>query len=132
MLDWWLMKRLLLFALALNLTGLGQAPLSVCALFSSKAAECVKPETRSECDTMDMGTSGAKVSPAPGTSCCDLSRAPVPESQQKASGVDLTAISHTVRSATEMIAPVYRIDFYRTEQDSSPPLLQSFLCTFLI
>lgn len=126
------MKRLLLAALALSLTGLGPVPLSFCALFSAKAAECAKPETKSECNRMDMGTTAAKISPAPSTSCCDLSRAPVPESQQKAFGVDLTAISHTVRSATEMIAPVYRVDSYATEQDISPPLLQSFLCTFLI
>lgn len=132
MLNCLLMRRLLLVALALNLTGLGPTPLSVCALFSSKAAECAKPETKSECDQMDMSSGAAKISSAPKTSCCDLSRAPIPETQQNASAVGLATVADLATDAIELAPPAHQKISSLTEQDISPPQIRSFLCTFLI
>jgi len=126
------MKRLLAITVAVALFGLGPVPLSLCAQLSSKAAECASPATESPCDRMEMAGDAVKMRSTPNTSCCDLSRAPVSERQQKASEIGLTAISQIVSDATGMVHVINQEISSRGEQDISPPRLQSILCTFLI
>ena len=131
MLNCSLMKRLLLTALAVSLVGLGSSPLSICALLSSKAAECATPETESRCDRMDMASAGLKVGAAPNASCCALSQAPLPASQQNPSPLSQLSVS-TVIPESVLIAPFGQLKPpFDAARDLSPPL-QSFLCTFLI
>jgi len=81
---------------------------------------------------MDMGDTQAKVLAAPNASCCDLSRATVPESQQNAFKSSPVVVSHVVPDDAR-IAPAIRGERQSlSEHDISPPLQQSFLCTFLI
>src|SRR6266568_198895 len=120
------MRRILSIAIVLGLAGLGSAPLSVCALFSSQLAECATPKTQSRCDNMNMDGSGTQLVPASDTSCCSLSQAPIPQSQFKGSDFSpaapravLNTIGHASR--VQRLLPVV------TVQDLSPPKLQSLL-----
>jgi hypothetical protein len=118
--------------LALSMAGLGASPLSMCALVSSKAAECATAQTEARCDQMDMENSGIKVSTAPNVSCCALSQAPVPASQQNPSRASLVSVHGIVSESVRMSLPLLRGRLSYAARDVSPPLLQSFLCTFLI
>jgi hypothetical protein len=131
MVDSELVRRSLIFALALSLVGLGPVPLSACALLSSKLAECATPKTQSRCDQMNMDESGKQLIAASDTSCCFISKAPIPQLQYKASDLSLAAPIAVLDPTGD--AP--RIQFLLpvlTVQDLSPPSLQSLLCTFLI
>jgi hypothetical protein len=126
------MRRVLIFTLALSMAGLGASPSSICALLSSKAAECATPQTAERCDRMDMENSGIKVSAAPNASCCALSQAPVPASQQNPSQASPVSVHAIVSESVWMSLPLLREGLPHAAPDVSPPLLQSFLCTFLI
>ena len=130
-LDWTLVRRTLIFALALSLVGLGIGPLSACALFSSQPAECATPNTQSQCAKMNMGESGTQLIPAPDTSCCSISQAPISQSQFKGSDLSLAA-PVTVLDAMGDVPFVRPMRAVAVVQDLSPPPLQSLLCTFLI
>jgi hypothetical protein len=132
MLNCSLMRRLLLTALTLSLVGLGFSPLSICALLSSKAGECATPQTEARCERMEMEDSWIKVSAAPDASCCGLSQAPVPESQQNPSQTFLVSALAVVSKSVWTSLPRLWERRSHAVQDISPPLLHSFLCTFLI
>ena len=131
MVDLVLVRRSLIFALALGVVGLGPVPLSACALLSSKLAECATPKTQSRCDQMNMDESGAQLVTASDPSCCFISKVPIPQLQYKASDLSLAA-PIAVRDPTgdtlriQLLPPVLMV------QDLSPPSLQSLLCTLLI
>lgn len=125
------MRRSLIFALALGLIGLGPVPLSVCALLTSKLAECATPKTESRCDQMNMDESGTQLVAASDTSCCIVSKAPVPKLQYKASNLSLAA-PLAVLGLTGDTPRVQRLPLVLIAQDVSPPSVQSLLCTFLI
>jgi hypothetical protein len=125
-------RRSLIFALALSLAGLGPVPLSACAFFSSKVAECATPKTESRCNEMNMDGSGARVSAAPDMSCCFVLKSPVLESQYKPSSLSLKgapAVLGDLMGDTVRVQPALPA---LVAQDLSPPPLQSLLCTFLI
>src|SRR5215510_6022597 len=132
MLNCSLMKRLLLMALTVSLVGLGSSPQSICALLSSKVAECATPQTEARCDRMDMENTGIKVSAAPDASCCALSQAPIPASQQNPSQVSSVSVPAFVSKSAWMSLALRPKSASIAAADVSPPLLQSFLCTFLI
>src|SRR2546425_11310604 len=126
------MRRALSFGLALSLMGLVPAPLSACALFSSRPAECATPQTESQCDQMNTDASGPQLAAAPSTSCCVVSQAPLPESQTKPTEFSL-APTHAV--VPELTWDLPRLENARpadVARDVSPPSLQPLLCTFLI
>ena len=130
-LEWTLVRRILIFALELSLVGLGTGPLSACALFSSQPAECATPKTQSQCDKMNMDESGTQLVAASDTSCCSISQAPIPQSQFRGSDVSLAAPATLLDPTSD--APVVRpLRAIPVGQDLSPPALQSLLCTFLI
>jgi hypothetical protein len=126
------MRRPLTLILALSLLGLGPVPASACALFSSKSAECATPAIQSRCDQMDMESDGAKLSPTPDTSCCSVSNAPIPVSQQKANGIALSSSPAIIVESMSVIPRCEREAGIEFSEDYSPPPLQSLLCTFLI
>jgi hypothetical protein len=131
MVDSGLVRRSLIFALALSLVGLGPVSLSACALRTSKLAECATPKTQSRCDQMNLDESGTQVVTASDTSCCSISNAPVPQSQNKASGLSLAA-AIAVLVPTGDTPNIQRLSPVLIVHDLSPPSLQSLLCTFLI
>jgi hypothetical protein len=130
MVDSELVRRSLIFALALSLIGLGPVPLSACALLSSKLAECATPRTQSHCDQMNMDESGTQLVAASDTSCCFISKAPIPQLQGKAS--DLSLVVLAVLDPTGDTPRIQRLLPVLIVQDISPPTIQSLLCTFLI
>jgi hypothetical protein len=131
LLEWTVMRRVLILGLALTVFSSGLVPLSACALRTSKLAECATPKTQSRCDQMNMDESGAPVVTASDTSCCSISDAPVPQSQNKASGFSLAA-PILFFDATADIPRTQGLLPARIVQDLSPRPLQSLLCTFLI
>src|SRR5690242_6060659 len=125
------MRRLLTLALSLSLTGVGPVPLSLCAIFTSKMAECATPKTPSPCDTMNMGDNGTRVV-APKVPCCNLDNAPAAARQRQfvqASLAISSAISVPFAQTSPNIRGARPTDI---EHDFSPPPLQPLLCTFLI
>ena len=126
------MRRAIILGIMFGLVGLSLVPLSACALFSSKLAECASPKTQSRCDQMNMDESGIQLVAAPDTSCCLASNAPLPESQYKASDLSLTWGFETVPDPMGDRPRVQQLPPVLLEQDLSPPPLQSLLCTFLI
>jgi hypothetical protein len=131
MIDSKLVRRSLIFTLALSLVGLGPVPLSACALLSSKLAECATPKTQSRCDQMNMDESGTQLVTALDTSCCSISKAPIPQLQYKASDLSLAA-PIAVLDSTGDTPRIQRLPPAVIVHDLSPPSLQSLLCTFLI
>lgn len=125
-------RRTLIAALAMSLIGLGPVPLSACAIFSSKMAECATPQTKSRCDQMNMDESIPKVAAAPNAPCCSLSNAPVPATRQKMSDLSLTAVPNVVLGIEWKLPRTKEQQPTQIEQALSPPPLQSVLCTFLI
>jgi len=124
-------RRLLIFGLALSFVGVGAVPLSACALLTWKLAECATPKTESRCDQMNMAESGIQLVAASDTSCCIVSRAPIPQFQYKASDPSLAARIEVLDPTgdtprIQQLPPVLNV------QDLSPPSVQSLLCTFLI
>ena len=124
-------RRSLILALALSLVGLGQVPLSACALFSAQLAECATPKTQSQCDQMNMDESGTQLVSASDTSCCSISQAPIPQSQFKGSDLSLAA-PIAVLDPTGDTPRVQRLRPVLIVLELSTPSLQSLFCTFLI
>ena len=131
MVDLELVRRSLIFALALSLVGLGPVPLSACALLSSKLTECATPKTQSQCDQMNMDESGTQLVAASDTSCCFISKSPIPQLQYKASDLSLARVI-AVLDLMGVTPRVQRLAPVLIGQNLSPPALQSLLCTFLI
>jgi hypothetical protein len=125
------MRRGFIFAVALSLAQLGPVPLSACATFSSKLAECATPKTEARCNQMDMGESGAKLVAAPNVSCCSL-KAPVSASLVKASEFSLAAPLAIAANSLRVPVSIEEQHFAPPVRDASPPPLQSLLCVFLI
>lgn len=131
MVDLKLLRRSLIFALALSLAGLGQVPLSGCVLRNSKLAECVTPKTQSQCDQMNMGESATQFFAPAATSCCSVSKAPIPQLQSKTSELSLSP-HVAIHDGTCKVPRIHQLPPVRIVQDPSPPSLQSLLCVFLI
>lgn len=125
------MRRGFILGLALGLAGLGPAPLSACALFTSKLAECESPRTETRCERMDLGTAGTQIVAAQGTPCCAV-QAPLPESQYKASNLSLAVTPVVAPDSLENLPPFENERRLDVLPSQSPPPLQSLLCTFLI
>ncbi len=126
------MRRFAIFGLALSLIAAGLAPLSVCALFTSKLAECAEPAVQSHCDQMPSGDAATQSFNSSDKSCCVVSQAPLPELQYKVAEAapaitfDVTAnlpAGTGIRPASTLLSTV---------EEPSPPSLQSLLCTLLI
>lgn len=125
------MRRILIFGLVLSLMGVGPAPLSACALMSSKPAECAMPQTRSLCEGMASKACGFHFAATSDASCC-LTQAPLPASKYEAPGLAFTAELSGVRLQIDLAHVVQHILPAPEFRDTSPPDLQSSLCTFLI
>jgi len=132
MVDSKLVRRSLIFVVALSLVGLSPVPLSACALLTSKLAECATPGTQPRCNQMNMNEIGTQLVAASDTSCCVVSPPPVSQLQYKASSLSLAA-PITVRDLTNGGTPrMQHLPLVLIVQDVSPPSVQSLLCTFLI
>lgn len=131
LLDWKLMRRVLILGLALSVFAAGLMPLSACALLSSKMAECAEATTPSPCDQMYAPNAVTQFSRGSDKSCCVASQAPLPEFQFK--GVE-------AGPSVAMAVPLYTLAIHSPRPYStllvvgnlSPPSFQSLLCTFLI
>ena len=126
-----LVRRSLIFVLAMALTGLGPVPLSACAMFSGRMAECATPATAKDCDHMDMETGGPRLAPPLNDSCCHL-RFPGSVRQQNSSDLSRSTIAVMVLDTISTPAYQQRVHFFEVLGDPSPPPLQSVLCIFLI
>ena len=131
LLEWKVMRRVLILGLALSVFTAGLVPLSACALFSSKIAECAEVTAQSPCDQMYPHDAGAQFSRGSDKSCCVTSQAPIPELQFK--GLE-------AGPSVAMAVPLYTLAIHSPRpcstllviENPSPPSLQSLLCTFLI
>jgi len=78
-----------------------------------------------------MDEVGAQVAAASNTSCCSISKAPIPQLQYKVSDLSLAA-PIAVLDPTSETPRVQRLPRVFLVHDLSPPSFQSLLCTFLI
>ena len=131
LLDWKLMRRVLIFGLAFSVFAAGLMPLSACALLSSKMAECAKATTPSPCDQMYAPSAVTQVSRGSDKSCCVASQAPLPELQLR--GVEVGPAATIAISQNTLAVPSVRpYSTLLVVENPSPPSFQSLLCTFLI
>ena len=131
MVDSKLVRRSLILALALSVVGLGPVPLSACALHTSKLAECATPKTQSRCDRMNMVQTGPQLVRASESSCCSVSKPPIPELRLATSDFPQAAPIRLL-DGTGNTPPFKHSLPIPTAPELSPPTLQSLLCTFLI
>lgn len=131
MLDWNLMRRVLILGLASSLIAGGLVPLSACALLSSQPGECKQAMTESPCDQMDSHNGETQISRASDKSCCVISQAPAPELQYKAAEAG-PAATITVSEIMLVVPSLAPTPTFPIVEDSSPPSVQSLFCTFLI
>ena len=131
LLDLEFMRRGVIFGLAFSVFAAGLMPLSTCALFSSKMAECAEATIALPCDQMYAPSAGTQLSRGSDKSCCVASQAPLPELQFKWVEAGPAA---TIAVSQDTLA-VPSVGPHRTllvVGNSSPPCFQSLLCTFLI
>jgi hypothetical protein len=128
------MRRILSLLIALGVAGLAPLPVSACALLHSHTSECAAPQTATDCERMGMHQAeetSFKVSSG-NKSCCIISQAPLPEAQSWAGSFAVAtnpALASNITVATQPLESVWFPDIPKT---TSPPQLQSLLCTFLI
>ncbi len=133
MLDWELMRRLLIFGIALSVFAAGLVPLSACAMLSSGVAECAQAMPQLPCHQMHTHHGGAQLSGASDKSCCGISQAPLPEVQYKTAEVSLAATTVAVTVNMLAVPPIRPLSTPQAVVEKpSPPSFQSLLCTFLI
>ena len=131
LLNYNLMRKMLILGLALSVFAAGLMPLSACALLTSKGAECAEAAAPSPCDQMYSRSAETQVSKSSGKSCCFTSQAPLPELQFK--GIEVgPALATTVSQNTLAIPITTSYSTLLVVEHPSPPSLQSLLCTFLI
>jgi hypothetical protein len=131
LLDWMSMRRAFILGLALSVFSAGLMPLSVCALSSSRMAECAEATAPSPCDQMYSRSAETQVSKGSDKSCCFTSQAPLPELQFK--GIEVgPALAITVSQNALAIPIATGYSTLLVVEHPSPPSLQSLLCTFLI
>src|ERR1700745_2847913 len=128
------MRKILSLLVSLGLAGLGCLPVSACAAIHSQASECATPQTKAECEHMGMdhGEEPPVSVSNSGKTCCGVSDAPAPEAQTWAGSFAVAALAASTSSAVVTTQPVGRAWSPQIAKDSSPPPLQSLLCTFLI
>jgi len=126
-----LMRRALIFGLAVSVFVAGLVPCSACALFSSTMAECAEAKTQSPCHEMHHHSARTQLCKGSDKSCCVTSRAPLPELQSNAVHVGPAVTVAEVRNSLEVPSARPETVFFVGES-ASPPSFQSLLCTFLI
>lgn len=125
-------RKAIILVIALGMAGVGSAPLTACALFSSPLTECVTPKTESRCGQMEMDETAVSSVAPQDASCCTITQAPLPEAQSIASGVSLGAVTSLSLGFPGSLSPAQGAPRSEVVPDLSPPPLQSLLCTFLI
>jgi hypothetical protein len=125
-------RKAIILVIALGLAGVGSAPLTACALFSSQLTDCATPKTESHCEQMEMAETAVSSVAQQDASCCTITQAPLPEAQSVASGVSLGAVTSLSLGFPGSLSPAQGAPRSEVVPDLSPPPLQSLLCTFLI
>jgi hypothetical protein len=102
----------------------------------SKSADRVNSHSESDCADMSMGMNmgddGIQFATSPDKSCCVVSGASLPESQFRASELSLASTPNAVSVPMIQVPPARQMIPVALVQDTSPPSIQSLLCTFLI
>jgi hypothetical protein len=126
-------RRSLILALALSVLGLGTAPDVLCAIVCSRSAEFPCCENLSSLIGLQQRTNettGERTANC--RTACTLLKVPLQISQHKDQGPSLSqAVSDRI-PGPELADFNRGLDAEPFVQDTSPPPLQSLLCTFLI
>lgn len=128
------MRRFLSSLIAFGLAGLTSVPVSACALVHSHTGECATPQTKMACEHMAMEQEQeASTAVSNGSkSCCGISRAPFAEAQTWAGSFAVAAVPPVASGIILTKQPFQSARSLDIAVDSSPPPLQSLLCSFLI
>lgn len=128
------MRRILSSLIALGLAAFGSMPVSACALLHSHTSECVTPQTKLNCEHMAMehGQEPSIAVSNASKNCCGILQAPMPEAQTWAGSFAVATVPAVTPGEIVTTHPFQSALSLETVTDSSPPPLQSFLCTFLI
>jgi hypothetical protein len=132
-LDSTLMRRTLIFVLALGLAGWGSEFASASISAFCCLADSGTPDTKAPCcDGMNIYANDAQIIAAQNLSCCFVSGAPLPESQFKGSDSSCTTAAAAVPDPIDEPPRVCVKQCVIQVRDVPPPAFQSLLCTFLI
>lgn len=128
------MRRILSSLIALGIASLGSVSASACALVHWHARECATRQTKADCERMNMNQADEPPVSVSHSSknCCAISEAPLPEAQSWAGSFAVAAPPALPSRVIAAPAPFDNTRSPNISLDSSPPPLQSLLCTFLI
>ncbi len=116
----------------LGLLALEPGALSLCAILTQSFTECATPATKTACDQMNAAQTEAQLNAQARTECCQLSAAPIPEAQGKASAPSQELLKDDVVLLSLPTADGVPRESSALPVDTSPPDLLPLLCTFLI
>jgi hypothetical protein len=125
------MHRLVIFALAVVLAGIGQVPLSASALFSSPV-ECPFSKVHLDCNDMNMAASAPELSAREDSSCCVVTGLPTQDLQFVVAASPSVAAPLATHIAFGDAPQVWTAPPEIPWHNFSPPASLSRLCTFLI
>ncbi len=126
-----MLRRIVAIGSLLGLLALEPGALSLCAILTQSFTECATPATKTACDQMNAAQTEAQLSAQARTECCQLSAAPIPEAQGKASAPSQELSKDFVVLASSPVTRAQR-ETHALPLDTSPPDLLPLLCTFLI
>lgn len=128
------MRRIFALMVALGAASLGPLQASACAMLHGQPNGCATSTAKTDCERMGMKrTEKLTITVSnPTKSCCAISQAPLPEAQIWAGSFAVAAPPTLASSVVVAMPPLEGTWPSDIARDSSPPPLQSILCTFLI
>jgi hypothetical protein len=128
------MQRILSMLIALGLASLAPLPVSACALLHSHTSECASPQTKVDCGHMAMEQEQEPLITVSNRNktCCGISQAPLPEQQTWGGSFAVAAPPAPASSVVAAATPLVSARSSDIARYTSPPPLQSLLCTYLI
>jgi hypothetical protein len=127
-----MLRRIVAIGSLLGLLALEPGALSLCAILTQSLGECAPPSTKTACDQMNTAQPDTQVSAQARKECCELSSAPIPEAQGKASAPAPELLKDDVVLLSVPAACGAPRESNSLAFDTSPPDLLPLLCTFLI
>ena len=117
--------------LVLGLMVLAPAPVSFCAMLANLPGDCAPSTPKSECEQMGMAQPTVELKAASNLSCCQVSKAPLPDASSKVVAPDARA--ELLFTQHVVLPPQPRLSLHQqSPQSLSPPDRQQLLCVFLI
>jgi hypothetical protein len=128
------MRRIFALMVAFGAASLGPLQASACSMLHGQPSGCANAATKTDCERMGMNRTEKATFTVSNSakSCCAISHAPLPDARTLAGSFAVAvppALATCAVVSAKLLESAWSPEIAR---DSSPPSLQSLLCTFLI